>query len=96
MSAGGIISNLLADGATPGRGTVGPVRVFVYGTFGSGSAQVQMQAPDDAWQDVDTALTADGEVFINVPPGVQNKVRVDLSGATAPDIDIWIQSALDT
>lgn len=64
------------------------------GGFGGGSAQVQMKDPDAAWQDIDTALTAAGEVFINIP-NVQNIVRVDLSGSTTPTLEVWIQSELD-
>jgi hypothetical protein len=98
MSVGGEVSNLLANGQAPsasGRGTVGKIRIFAYGDFGTGDAQVQMKAPDDVWQDKEAALTSDGEVVIDAPPGVQNIVRVNLTGSTSPDLDVWIQSALD-
>jgi len=95
MAVGGVTETLSADGQSTARSTIGKIRVYCSGTFGGGSAQVQLQDPDDTWLDVDTALTAAGDVIIDIPPGVQNRVRVDLSGATGPTLEVWVQSADD-
>ncbi len=96
MSVSGETQNLAADGSTDERGTVGQIRVKMNGDWGgAGSAQVQMKDPLGVFQDEAAALTADGSVFINGPEFCQNIVKVVLTGATDPDLDIWVQSSLD-
>ena len=95
MSVGGVTNNLAANGQTPERGCIGKIRVKINGDFGTGDAQVQMKDPDGNWMDEAASLSADGSVFINGPDFCQNIVRVDLTGSTNPDLDIWVQSSLD-
>lgn len=73
--------------------------VFVYGTFGSGTATVQV-SPDagTTWIDVEddggsvVSFTADGarNVRLASDAGEPVLISVDLSGATSPDLTVDI------
>jgi hypothetical protein len=76
------------------NGTMGPVsvedmengpRVQVTGTFGSGSAQVQISLDGSAFFNFGTALTADGLMDTALPKC--KSVQVVLTGATTPTVD---------
>ena len=88
---------LSADGNSTERGTVGPVRLHLSGDFGSGgTAVLQAEDPSGAWVAVEggsfTTLT---DTMFAFPIGVQNNLRINLSGSTTPALVIWIQSELD-
>jgi hypothetical protein len=65
--------------------------VIVAGTWGGGTAKLQA-SPDNGttWVDVgtDVTFTANGMGNFQLPPGVL--LRLDLSGATNPDLDAWV------
>ena len=82
------LGNLTADGTTT------PVdvseieagaRVQITGTFGGGSAQLQISLDGSLFSDFGTALTADGLVDTALPKC--KEVQIVLSGATGPDIN---------
>lgn len=63
--------------------------VVASGTFGSGTVTLQV-SPDGGttWVTTGKTLTADGSVFQDFPAG--SRLRVALTGATGPDLDVWI------
>lgn len=88
------LQSLTANGNTNGVFVVGPVRVTVQGTWGSGATKVQEQNSDGAWRDVpNTGMTANDAVLIQYPPGAQNYIRVNLSGASGPSLTVITQGA---
>ena len=95
MSAGGITETITTNTATAERGCVGKITVRMTGTFGGGSAQVRLTDPGGTKRDEQTALTVAGTVVIDAPPHCQNVVDVDLTGATTPTLNVWVQSELD-
>lgn len=96
MSSSGERQTLGVDGQTPERGTVGSVRLSLTGTFGGGTAKLQAKDPSGTFVDVDGgSFTAVTDTIFDFPANVQNQLRVDLSGSTAPALVIWLQSELD-
>ena len=92
MTTSGDRQTLNGNGQTTPRSYVGPVRVSVTGTFGSGTLKIQAEDPTGAFIDVGgTAKTAIGDFVIDFPPSAENRLQADLSGATAPALVIWIQ-----
>lgn len=67
------------------------MELFVTGTFGGGSAQLQ-QSPDGGttWFNVDTPLTAAGRQVVTVFSPIQ--LRLALTGATSPNLNAWISN----
>lgn len=88
--------NLTADGntsvvtITDAATKVRAVGFSARGTFGSGTAKLQGRLIDDTstWIDLGSTLTADGQITADVC-GV-DQLRVNLNGATSPDIDVKI------
>ena len=81
-----------ADGQTPPRKFVGPVRVSYTGTFGGGTAKVQARDPSGAFVDVEgTSKVAVGDFHINFPPNSVNELQTDLSSSTTPSFVVWMQ-----
>lgn len=74
--------------ATDGRN----MELFVTGTFGAGTAQLQ-QSPDGGtnWFSVGTAVTAAGRQVVTVYPG--SILRLNLTGATSPNLNAWISNS---
>jgi hypothetical protein len=65
---------------------------FAVGTFGGGSAALQIQAPDGAtWVNIGAGVTftANGVGGFTAPAG---RLRVTLSGSTAPSLKAWVVS----
>lgn len=87
--------NLTADGQTPEVNWPGGTGTFaVYGTFGSGTAKLQVSLNEGStWLDVgtDTEFTANGIGNYELPPG--SLLRADLSGATDPDLTVDIRQS---
>lgn len=63
---------------------------FVVGTFGGGTAKLQIQSPDAiTWVDLgaQTNFTANGVGGFTAPAG---RLRVSVSGSTAPSLSAWV------
>ena len=96
MGASGVRQTLSGNGQTVPRGTIGPVRVSLTGTFGTGSAQLEATDPEGNWVAVDGGVfTAVTDTIFDFPDHVQNQLRINLTGATGPALVVWIQSTLD-
>ena len=96
MAASGNRQTLSADGNSVDRGTVGPVRLSLTGSFGGGAAKLQAKDPSGAYVDVaGGSFTAATDTMFDFPEHVQNQLRVNLAGSTTPALVIWIQSTLD-
>ena len=92
MTTSGDRQTLSDNGQTTPRTYVGPVRVSCTGTFGGGTLKIQAEDPTAVFVDVDgTVKTAIGDFVIDFPPGAENRLQADLSGATGPALVIWIQ-----
>lgn len=92
MATTGDRQTLSANGQTTPRNFVGPVRVSLTGTFGGGTFKMQAEDPTGVFVDVaGSDRTAADDFIIDFPPGGQNKLRGDLSGATTPALVIWNQ-----
>lgn len=79
------LSNVLLGGWQGGIGTV-----FVVGTFGGGTAKLQIQAPDGAtWVDIGAgaSFTANGAVNFTAPAG---PLRINVAGSTAATLKAFI------
>lgn len=72
-----------------GSGKVGNfTTLYAKGTWGGGTIKVQISPDGSNWFDVtDANLTADGFANIQVKAPY---MRVDLSGATSPDLNVWL------
>ena len=82
--------NLAADGETTEweyQGGVGWISCA--GTFGGGTATLQIRVDATLWITTGTTFTADGIARIDLPKGVQ--MRVSLAGATSPDLDTYME-----
>lgn len=84
--------NLTADGSTTALPVYGNFTVAAFGTWGSGSLVIQASFDDGTtWIDLTDAngnvVTLTSNTARNVEVGFA-KVRVTLSGATSPDLDI--------
>lgn len=92
MAISGDRTVLSADGPTPARVYVGPVRVSLTGTFGGGTFKMEAEDPSGVPVDVaGTSRTAVDDFRIDFPDGVENKINEDLSGSTTPVLVVWIQ-----
>ena len=92
MPTSGDRRTLSADGQTPARKFVGPVRVSYKGTFGGGTAKVLQEDPSGAFIDVTgSARVAVDDFVIDFPLRSVNNIRIDLSGSTTPAFIGWIQ-----
>lgn len=89
----GYLQTLSADGNTSWVTVIGRAKVSIYNDFGTGTAKIQEQDPAGTAVDVETATgftTAQTET-LDFPTGSVNKIRVNLAGATNPDLQVWIQ-----
>ena len=92
MASSGQRLTLAADGQTSAVTTTGPVHVSLTGTFGGGTAKLQVQDPADNWIDVaGTSKTAVDDYTISFPAGSKSVVRIDISGSTTPALVIVIK-----
>ncbi len=92
MSGAGVLQSLTADGQTPETTVYGPIMWKPSGSFGGGTAKLQELAPGDVWKDVPSVSSAvAANVLVEYPLGVRNVIRTDLSGATTPAFDAWVQ-----
>lgn len=86
-------TNLTGNGQTTAITVADGGRVLMIvdgGTWGSGTLALQAQDPADAWKDIAAGLTADGQSEVILPKGESIDIRANLTGATSPDLDIWI------
>lgn len=89
--------SITADGSYPvSPGWInfegGIAAVFVVGTFGGGTAKLQIQAPDGStWTDVGatTSFTANGNSGFTAPAG---RLRLSVSGSAGATIKAWVVS----
>lgn len=83
--------NSASDAVRPAANS--KVEIVATGTFGSGTVRLQ-QAVDNAlseWVNKGTGLTAAGsEVIEIIDP---NPIRVNISGSTAPSLNVWLFGA---
>ncbi len=90
----GTTVTLAADGATIGVQVVGPVHLSLTNDFGTGTATFQARDPGGVFVAVaNGAFTAATDTLFDYPPGVLNTVRINLTGSSSPDLDIWIQGS---
>jgi len=90
----GTIDALTANGNTPWRIVVGPARVLCYDAHGGGTWKIQIQDPDGSTVDLPAGSgSAPDDNVLDWPPGVVNKVRVNLASSTTPAFKVLIQSA---
>lgn len=85
---------IAADGNYPAVGFIdyegGQGSVFVVGTFGGGTAKLQIQAPDGVtWVDigVGASFTANGTGGFTAPAG---RLRLNVAGSAAPALKAWV------
>jgi streptogramin lyase len=85
------VRSLSADGNSasigiPSMNSAGQISVYVWGTWGSGSAQVQVSPDGSTWFNAGSAITANGVVKLTDVACIA--VRVALSGSTNPALSI--------
>jgi len=83
-----LLSNLTADGNTPvfSAGDGNEVILIIEGTFGSGTASIQVQGTSGNWVTLtDGTGTSD---FAKRVYSANAKLRVNLSGATTPSLNV--------
>lgn len=92
MPAGDLNSaTLTGDGNTDTLHWLGgrPGTVAVWGDFGGGTAKLQMSFDGgDTWIDEGSTFSADGASNFQLPGCL---MRVNLSGATSPDLNVLIR-----
>ena len=92
MASSGDIETLSANGQTAVTVTIGPARLSLTGTFGSGTAKLQAKDPGGNWIDVaNGSFTAVTDTIFDFPARSETDLRVDLSGSTNPTLVVWIQ-----
>lgn len=70
--------------------------IFIFGTFGGGTVTIETLAPDDTtWIQERDRTGSPFSVTTNeiIPLGnlvYNQKIRLQLSGSTAPDLDAWV------
>ena len=83
---------LTADGASDAKLLSGEVLVILKGTFGSGTAQIQVAANDDDWVDLTGgSFTAAVAQIMNFPQKTKVKTRVNLSSSTSPNLYVELR-----
>ena len=84
---------LTADGETTAQTCVGPVRLSLTGDFGSGTAVLQGRIPNGDYVAITGgSFTAATDTIFSFTAESKNDLRVSLSGATAPDLVVWLQA----
>ena len=92
MATSGEQQTLNADGPSVTVATLGPLHLSLTGDFGSGTAKLQSKGPNGSWIDVaNGSFTAVTDTIFDFPARSETDVRVDLSGATAPALVVWLQ-----
>lgn len=92
MPGTGNRQTLTADGTTDIKTFVGPVRLSLTGTFGGGTAKLQVRDPGGTFVDVaNGSFTAATDTLFDFPEQSSNDLQIDLSGSTTPALVIWIQ-----
>jgi len=92
MAGTGNRQTLAADGQTDTKIFVGPVRLSLTGSFGAGTAKVQCRDPSGVFVDVaNGSFNAVTDTVLDFPITESNELQVDLAGATAPSLVVWIQ-----
>lgn len=71
----------------------GKLHVHISGTFGSGTAKLQMKSDSGTdWLDLQGASwSAAADDIVELGPQSVNTVRLDLSGATSPDLTVILR-----
>ena len=94
MASDGTRQTLAADGSTTFESFIGLIRLSLTGDFGGGAAKLQNVDPSGATIDVaNGSFTTVTDSLFDFPPGAVNTLRVNLSGSSNPDLDVWIQGA---
>lgn len=86
LSAQALAANGNATFTIPYMNAAGLITAYVSGTWGGGSAKLQVSPDGTLWLDAVAAITADGKLALS---GVlARKVRVNLAGATSPALTV--------
>ena len=94
MASAGYKETLTADGQTEWKKYYGPVVLQITGTFGGGTVQLQQKDVDNDVVSISNgSFTAVTDTIFDFPTFNSNELRVDLSGATSPDLGITIQDS---
>ena len=92
MAGTGNRQTLAADGQTDPKIFIGPIKLSLTGSFGTGTAKLQAKDPSGAFVDIATgSFAAATDTIFDFPVSDSNELKVDLAGATAPALVIWIQ-----
>jgi len=92
MAGTGNRQTLTADGQTDPKIFVGPIRLSLTGSFGTGTAKLQAKDPSGAFVDIANGLfTTATDTIFDFPVSDSNELQIDLAGATAPALVVWIQ-----
>ena len=85
------VETLSANGNTRGqKSNSGKMIVIAAGTFGGGTASIQIEDEAGTWVNVsDGSGTADFTKLVNCS---DFRLRVNLAGSTAPDLDVSMQT----
>lgn len=83
---------LTADGNTAARVYVGPVKLSITGSFGGGTAKLQVRDPSGALVDIaNGGFTSATDTIFDFPDNSSNVLSVNVAGSTTPALAIWIQ-----
>ncbi len=84
------VTNLTVDGSTAVIRTRGKVFAIANGTWGSGTLELEVQDPSDAWHTITTGLTADGYIDVLLPERELSDIRTTLAGSTSPNLNVFV------
>ncbi len=92
MAGTGNRQTLAADGQTDSKVFVGPIRLSLTGSFGAGTAKLQCKDPSGVFVDIASgSFAAAADAIFDFPIAESNELQIDLAGATAPALVVWIQ-----
>jgi len=92
MAGTGNRQTLAADGQTDPKIFIGPVRLSLTGSFGAGTEKLQCKDPSGEFIDIASgSFAAAADAIFDFPITESNELQVDLAGATAPALVVWIQ-----
>jgi len=94
MSSSGEQVLLSTNTATKSFQVMGPARISLKGNFGGGTAQVRAKGPDGVFNALSNgSFTAESDTIFDFPARSETELDVELTGATAPAIKVWVQAA---
>ena len=94
MASSGDRQTLSADGTTLVRTFWGPVSLSLTGTFGGGTAKLQLIDPSGAAIDIaGGSFTAITDTYFDFPPNTKHDLQVNIASSTSPALVIYISGA---